>query len=146
MPDPVDLLERDHRAVEKLFERYQSNQDLAAVEQFCNELGVHAEIEEQVVYPVVSDAVDDGPDLVAEARREHDEVKRAIGEIERRSYVGPGVDELIQELIEGVRHHVEEEENELLPKLRRSLDEAQMDQLGQELDRAKQELLRRSGH
>ena len=43
----------------------------------------------------------------------------------------------LEELIDAVEHHVEEEESELFPQIREVFDEDELEQLGQELESAK---------
>lgn len=141
MPDPIALLEQDHRKVEQLFEKYRTSQDPAIAEQICMELTVHATIEEQVVYPVVKKDVPEGKELEQEAEKEHNEVKELIAQIEAAGFDDPSVPELVQKIEEGVTHHVEEEESEMFPKLRESVEGDRLTQLGEKLQQAKQKEL-----
>jgi hemerythrin superfamily protein len=75
--------------------------------------------------------------MVAEALEEHQEAKALLEELEE---LGPDSHEFgskLQELMEGVEHHVQEEEGEMFPKVRERFDEGQLEQLGQELESAK---------
>jgi hemerythrin superfamily protein len=89
--DACDLLDADHRAVKKLFKEYdeltgsrarsaaQKKVDLAR--QICHELSVHAQIEEEIFYPALRNALKD-TDIVAEASVEHQTAKDLIAQIE----------------------------------------------------------------
>lgn len=143
MADAVTMLEQDHRKVEKLFAQYQNTRDPSVVEQICTELKVHTTIEEEVVYPVVVKELDDGKELDQEARKEHDEVEAAIKEIEALGYDSTEVDPFMQTIIEGVNHHVEEEESEMFPKLQEELGTRKLTDLGKKLSDAKQKALRK---
>lgn len=146
MPDPIALLEQDHRKVEQLFEAYRSSQDPAVAEQICTELQVHTTIEEDVVYPVVKKDVPQGKELEAEAEKEHDEVEALIKKVQKAGFDDPSVPGLIQKIEEGVTHHVEEEESEMFPKLRESVAADRFTQLGEKLQQAKQkELQKKAG-
>ncbi len=76
--DAVDLLDADHIAVKKLFTAYKKlcDNDAAADEkralaaQICKELTIHAQIEEDIFYPEVREAID-GQALLDEAEVEH---------------------------------------------------------------------------
>lgn len=138
MPDPTELLEQDHRTVEQLFEEYRTSQDPAIAEQICMELEVHATIEEQVVYPVVKRDVPEGQELEEEAHQEHDEVKALIQQVMQAGFDDPSVPQLMQQIEEGVTHHVEEEESEMFPKLRETLEGGELTELGDKLQQAKQ--------
>jgi len=114
----IDLLKTDHRKVEDLFAQYRSSQDPAVAEEICTELTVHTATEEAVIYPVVKKDVPDGKKLEQEAEEEHDEVKGLIEQIKQVGFDDPSVPDLVQQIEEGVTHHVEEEESELFPELR----------------------------
>jgi hemerythrin-like domain-containing protein len=144
MADAVSMLEQDHRKVEQLFEQYEQTGDPTVVQQICTELKVHTTIEEEVVYPVVARDLPEGKDLEKEARKEHKEVEDAIKQIESLGYDAAEVDELMQTIIEGVNHHVEEEESEMFPKLRQELGD-RLTELGEKLAEAKQQAMRTAG-
>jgi hemerythrin superfamily protein len=138
MADAVTMLEQDHRKVEHLFAQYQNTRDPTVVEQICTELKVHTTIEEEVVYPVVARDLPDGKELDKEARKEHDEVENAIKQIESVGYDSAEVDGLMETIIEGVNHHVQEEESEMFPKLQEELNTDKLTELGKKLAQAKQ--------
>ena len=143
MPDPIALLEQDHRKVEQLFEEYRSSQDPAVAEQICTELQVHTTIEEDVIYPVVKKDVPEGKELEAEAEKEHEEVENLIKRVQKAGYDDASVPDLIQKIEDGVTHHVEEEESEMFPKLRQSVEGDELTQLGRKLQQAKEKELQR---
>jgi hemerythrin superfamily protein len=142
MPDPIEMLEQDHRTVEQLFEEYRSTQDPATAEQICTELQVHTAIEEAVVYPVVKQDVEEGRDLEQEAQKEHSEVKDLVEQVVQAGFDDPTVPDLMQQIEEGVTHHVQEEESEMFPKLRASVEGTRLTELGEELARAKERELK----
>lgn len=111
------------------------------VERICTELTVHAAAEEKVVYPALGADVGGGKGMRQHAEKEHQEVKDAIFEIERLGYADPGVEALMQTIIEGVTEHVQEEEGEVFPKMRDDLTAERIAALGDELDTTKQALL-----
>lgn len=138
MPDAIEMLEVDHRKVESLFERYKSSPDPKVVEQICNELTIHALVEEQVIYPLL-DQLPGGAEMKHEAQQEHQQVKEAIAQIEGAGYDPDQAAPVLQQLIEDVNHHVEEEESEILPKMREALGEERLIETGQQLAQAKLE-------
>lgn len=141
MPDPIAMLEQDHRKVEALFAEWQKTQDAAVAEQICTELTVHAEVEEQSVYPVLADQVPQGDDLEEEAEHEHAEAKALITQIQQAGYTGPQVATAMEQLISGVNHHVQEEEGEIFPKMRESIPQDRLEAIGTEAERIKKEQL-----
>ncbi len=119
MPDFVTLLTEDHRKVEQLFKQFDETGDPDVANQIFLELSVHSIIEEELVYGLYSAKVDNKG--AAEARAEHQEAKDLILAIEGME---PGSDEFVTgmtKLKTSVLHHVDEEENELLPKLLKAL-------------------------
>jgi hemerythrin superfamily protein len=145
--DAVALIKADHREVEQLFREfeeagdraYKTKQDL--VSRIIQELEVHATIEEEIYYPAVeAKAKKDGKELVAEAVEEHHVVKVLLGELATLSAEDERFDAKVTVLMENVRHHVEEEEEELLPQSEEVLGEDELARLGEELAARKQQL------
>ncbi len=146
MPDPVEMLTKDHREVEALFEEYRTGRGPAVVRRICDELTVHTAVEEKVVYPALASDVDGGRQMRDHAEKEHAEVKQAILAIERAGYDSSEVDPLMQKIIEGVAEHVREEERDVFPAMRSQISEDRMSQLGSEAQAAKQELTAEVAH
>ena len=108
------------------------------------ELEIHAHIEETVFYPAL-ETHEELKDMVAEALEEHQEVEIMLEELEELGSESHDFGSKLQELIESVEHHVEEEEGEMFPKVREVFDEGQLEQLGQELESAKGTAHRKAG-
>ena len=116
--DACALLDSDHQKVERLFAEYQSaGSDLdkksRLAQTICNELTVHATIEEEIFYPAFRKASGDD-DMVDEAETEHQEAKDLITEIEDAEQMDP----LVAQLQKAIEHHVKEEREEMFPKAR----------------------------
>jgi hypothetical protein len=107
------------------------------VERMVKELSIHASIEENELYPLIRAQVPGGEAQVTEGLREHQEAKEVLAELDRMDGEDPNLDGKVMTLIADVRHHVEEEESEVLPKLRRSLDRTALRELGDALRKAK---------
>jgi hemerythrin superfamily protein len=111
-PDAIALLKADHRAVEALFEQFESasgdskKQKIAL--QICLELTVHTQIEEEIFYPACEGKIEEG--LLKEAYVEHDGAKALIAEIEAGSPDDEYYDAKVKVLSEQIEHHVKEEE------------------------------------
>jgi hemerythrin superfamily protein len=141
--DALELLGRDHDAVDKLFERFEKlGEDEAGkadcVSQICEALTLHASIEEEIFYPEVRKKLAAGEDVMDEAEVEHDGIKRLVSELESMSPGEELYDARVTVLGEYVRHHVREEENEMFPRVKK----AKMDTaaLGAEMAARKAEL------
>ncbi|MDA8445752.1 hemerythrin domain-containing protein [Paracidovorax valerianellae] len=131
--DACSMLDADHRAVKKMFKEYESlmesrskaaaTQRFELARQICRELTVHAQIEEEIFYPALREALKD-TDLIAEAEVEHASAKDLIAQIEAASAADEMFDAKVTVLGEYIDHHVKEERNEIFPKARaaRKLD------------------------
>ncbi len=138
--DAIELLTADHVEVEQMFTQVETlpegdarNDAVAAI---IRELSIHAAIEEQVLYPAMRKALPDGETLVQEAIDEHQQVKETLAAIERADTPAER-DPLLVQVIGNVRHHVEEEEDELFPKLRASVGSDELQDMGAKLAAAK---------
>lgn len=136
------MLRADHKHVSGLFELYEAARSAAKkkdiVAAICIELSVHAQVEEEIFYPAVKQALKDH-ELVPEASVEHATLKDLIAQVKGVEPDGEMFDAKIKVLSEYVKHHVKEEQNEMFPKARAtSLD---MVALGAEMATRKEELL-----
>lgn len=138
--DAITLLTTDHAEVEEMFRQIESLPEgdarSQAVAGVIRELSIHAAIEEQVLYPAMRKALPDGDHLVQEAIEEHQAVKETLAAIERADSPAER-DPHIVSLIGNVRHHVDEEETELFPKLRASITTSELQDMGAKLASAK---------
>jgi hemerythrin superfamily protein len=142
--DAFALLAADHKRVKALFKEFESlkdegddDQKAALVETICNELTVHAQIEEEIFYPALREAIDD-EDLMDEADVEHASAKQLIAQLEQLDVGGDHYDALVTVLGEYIEHHVKEEEGEMFSKARKAdIDSAA---LGEELAIRKTEM------
>jgi iron-sulfur cluster repair protein YtfE (RIC family) len=139
MPDVIKLLETDHREVEDLFAKAESTTGSAkqqVVTKIASELTLHAEVEEQIVYPAMRQAGLN--DIVDEAEAEHSRVKELVAQLEAMDATTDEVDDVLAELKADVQHHVEEEETEGFPKFREAVDQAELQALASRVEEAKQ--------
>jgi len=145
--DAVELIKSDHRKVEQLFREFEEAGDRAyktkqeLVGQIVEELEVHATLEEEIYYPAVeAKARKDGKELIAEAVEEHHVVKILLSELGSMSSEDEAFDAKVTVLMENVRHHVEEEESELLPQSEKILGTDELTRLGEQMAARKQQL------
>lgn len=137
--DIIELLENDHDEVDELFRRFHLADRGETIDelsrQIVHELSVHAAVEEQFVYPLVRAKV--SAEEAEHGIEEHAEVKRLLADIEKAE---PGSAEhrrLLEEVVEAVRHHVEDEEGDMFPKLREATDAELRENLGSLVEKAK---------
>jgi hemerythrin superfamily protein len=142
--DAIELLKDDHKKVKDLFEKFEALSDRSKVnkkkiaDQICLELTVHAQVEEEIFYPAVRDPIKDD-DLMDEAVVEHASAKDLIAQI---SEMDPGddlYDAKVKVLSEQIEHHVEEEEGEMFPKVRKT--KVDLEALGEQMAARKEELM-----
>jgi hemerythrin-like domain-containing protein len=125
-PDALELLMSDHRTVEKLFDAFEKadEDDLDAkgtlARRACEALSVHTMLEEEILYPAAQKALGKDAIDVEEAYVEHFLVKTLISKFESMKPGERGFDATFKVMSELVRHHVEEEESELFPELKKS--------------------------
>jgi len=121
--DAVAMLRADHKKVSELFEEFEASRaparKKALVAQICDELTIHAELEEEIFYPAVKAALRDD-EVVPEAIVEHASIKGLISQVQGSDPDGPEYDAKIKVMSEYVKHHVKEEQNEMFPKAQKS--------------------------
>lgn len=127
--DAIVMLRDDHKAVEKLFKTFEAG-DLSVVPEICDQLELHAELEEQIFYPQVRAEVQDTDDEVLEAVEEHHVVKVLVAELRELSPDDETYKAKATVLMENVRHHVEEEEGEMFPAVRTALGRKRLQEIG----------------
>ena len=144
--DAIELLKADHRKVEKLFKEYEKlvedegsyNEKEALATTICAELTMHTQVEEEIFYPAARDILDE-EDLVDEAVVEHASAKDLIAQLADMSPDDDLYDAKVKVLGELIEHHVEEEEDEMFPKVKKAkLDTAA---IGREMADRKLELI-----
>jgi hypothetical protein len=138
--DAISLLKDDHRRVRALFERFERTRGEDRKErlatQICDELKVHTQLEEEIFYPAVREAIED-QEIMNEADVEHASAKDLILQIEASSPADDRYDALVKVLGEYVMHHVKEEEREMFKEARAAgLDLADLGAQLQERKRA----------
>ena len=115
------LLRADHKLVSELFAEYEKTRAASKkkklVAQICTALTVHAQVEEEIFYPAVKQALKD-KELVPEATVEHATLKELIRQVEGVEPDGEMFDAKVKVLSEYVKHHVKEEQNEMFPKVK----------------------------
>ena len=149
--DAIAVLKRDHEEVERLFRQFEKLTERAhrskqkIVMKIIRELAIHAAVEEMLFYPAVRTAalkanvrtLKEAADTVLESLEEHHVVKWTLSELEKMKPEDERYDAKVQVLMESVRHHVEEEQEQLFPKARRLLGDDLLFELGDRIEKAK---------
>ncbi len=143
--DAIKLLTADHAKVKKMFKEFEKlskkddeegKQELAT--QICQELMVHAQLEEEIFYPAAREAIED-EELMNEAVVEHNSAKELIAQIQSMGASDPMFDATVKVLGEYVNHHIEEEQNEIFPKVEKA--KVDLEEIGAEIAQRKEELM-----
>lgn len=126
--DVVTLIEQDHREFELLFERLRTgNGDRQMLfQQLCGLLAAHSRAEEAEVYPVLAQA---DAEEATHAREEHAEADELVVKLKQMDPDSPEFETTLLKLIEGVQHHIEEEETNALPELRKAVSPQRLAEL-----------------
>jgi len=127
----------DHAVVERQFQHLEAGRGdrRTLVDQVHFELALHATAEEVVLYPeLVKHGMQEDSD---EARGEHQVMKDALVVLDRTEPGEPEFEEALTTLIAEVRHHVPEEEQDMLPGIRAKVGAERMAELGEEFLAAK---------
>jgi hemerythrin superfamily protein len=140
----------DHRKVEDLFEQFDQEKESdegtrrEIAQKICAELTVHAQVEEELFYPWLRENLEDEDmEMVEEAQVEHQTAKDLIAQIEGATEIDEVFNAKVKVLSEYIKHHVQEEENEIFPEVRDEQEE--LDELGQEMAARKGELQEEMG-
>lgn len=133
-------LEQEHRQVEQIFAKLEKAEEESEqrplVDQLEKALSTHMEVEETQVYPELAKL--DG-EMEQEAETEHDLGRESIAKL--RQLIGqPGFGAAVAMCQAGISHHVEEEENEVFPKLRKELKLGGSNRSRSDADATKDEL------
>jgi hemerythrin superfamily protein len=138
--NPIEIIKKDHKVVEELFKEYESLGDDAVsskqklVDQIIEELTNHAEMEETLCYPRFKEVFTKEEDKkVDEAYVEHKEAKRLLSDLEGLQPEQPEFDASVQVLMEQIRHHVKEEEEDLLPMVEKEVPEDELSEMGDKM-------------
>ncbi|WP_327286835.1 hemerythrin domain-containing protein [Streptomyces sp. NBC_01198] len=141
--DAIVLLKDDHKTVEKLFKEFEQAGDRAyktkrrIADTVIQELTVHTWIEEKIFYPAARAAVPETTDHVLESVEEHHVVLWMLSELAGLDPEDERFDAKMTVLMENVRHHVEEEEQEWFPQVRAALGRTRLTEIGEQLEAAK---------
>ena len=139
----ISTLTNDHRNVDALFTEFEQTgpddvENLGRLrDRILEQLSIHAEIEEQTLYPALRD---EAADDVLEALEEHHVAKTTLAELEKMPPTAERFRAKMTVLIESVRHHVEEEEGDggLFDVARRTLKPTEMEEMAERAEKIRE--------
>lgn len=140
--DVVTVLVEDHRAVEQVFQELESRQgspehrrDLA--DHVIAELVRHSVAEEQYLYPAARKVLADGDQIADHEMAEHAEAEQTMKDLDGLDPTDAKFDKLLDKLMSQIRHHIDDEESDLFPRLQQACERSELAELGEKIIRAK---------
>ena len=138
--DVIDVLTTDHREVESLIGQIRATKgeerrDLTDV--MIAELVRHAVAEEMYVYPAMKKHLSDGEQAVDHDVEEHKQLETIMKELESADADGGGFLDLIDQLADVLRDHVQDEEQEQFPRLRTQIPRDELVEIAGKVETAK---------
>jgi hypothetical protein len=143
--DPVKLLKSDHEEVKGLFDKFEAARSDATkaryARQAITELKIHAAIEEDIFYPAFDAEAksSEAHDIYLEAEEEHHVAHVLIAELDALPDDDEHFEAKFTVLAENIRHHIKEEETEMLTKAA-ALGKERLGELGEQMQARKMEL------
>ena len=147
--DAIVLLKDDHKELRKLFTDFENAGENATktkgkiVHRIIELLTVHTYIENEVMYPRVRALLPALEESILESYEEHHVADLLVMELAAMKPDAERFDAKTTVLIENVRHHIEEEEDEWFPKVREGLGRKQLQEIGAKMLEAKARAPRR---
>lgn len=147
--DAIVLLKQDHQEILKTFRDFENAGENAVktkgriVDRIIELLTVHTYVENEVVYPRVRELLPDLEDDIDESYEEHHVADLLVVELASMKPDADRFDAKTTVLIENVRHHIEEEEQEWFPQVREALGRKVLQDLGADMERAREKAPRR---
>jgi hemerythrin superfamily protein len=131
--DAATLIKNDHRLLERLFDQLKSggSDRQALLVEVAARLAAHSHAEEMRVYPALAQAYPGWQGEVEHGAEEHHEAEQMLHRLMAMEPDDPRFESGLGDLVDGVLHHMREEESELLPALQHAVGAARLDELGQ---------------
>ena len=143
--DVVDLLSADHREFERIFQQLEGlrgatdEQSVRRKRELVDEVTIglvkHSVAEETQVYPEVQKKID--KEEAKHSKEEHAEAEKTMKRLERMDADDAEFDTAVAELIQEIRHHVQEEEGRMFVELRAAVPRAELVEMAQKVEMVK---------
>ena len=142
-PSITTMIRMDHTHVVAAFHRYHADspwwRKRAIVELACTALEIHAQLEEEIFYPALSEALP-GDETLEKSKPEHDKMREDIAKLRAMGPEDAAYDARFMQLMREVIHHVADEETVLIPTAERALG-PQLSELGQRMTKRRMQLV-----
>ena len=133
-----NMLEHDHKEVKSMFKEAVENEDTSKFGEIKKELQIHMMGEEKYYYPKAKKA---DKELVEHGIEEHEEAKGLIKELDKLGKNDGQFMPKLKELRKSVEHHVEEEENKLFPKSKKTLKDDEEKEIATKIEEEKSKMM-----
>lgn len=139
----VSLIKDDHKNLKDLFDEFEitdkSQHKTRIAQNAIKLLKLHAAMEEQIFYPAAREWVEKA--YLNEAEEEHHVAKILVAEIDAIKKDHDLLEAKFTVLAESVRHHIQEEENNILPAMN-SANTLDLKVLGKEMLKLRRKLMK----
>ncbi|GAA5167953.1 MULTISPECIES: hemerythrin domain-containing protein [Amycolatopsis] len=140
--DLISVITTDHREVEQIFQELETGEGTPdhrrrLADHVITELVRHSVAEEQLMYPAARRYLDNGDELADHELEEHAEAEQVMKQLENVPADDPRFDQLLGDLMKDIRHHIKDEEEDLLPKLQQACSAEELRELGEKVVKAK---------
>ncbi|MGI8723183.1 MAG: hemerythrin domain-containing protein [Geodermatophilaceae bacterium] len=131
-------MKEQHHEVDKLVKEVEAEKgDVAAtLQKIYDMLKPHSDAEEDFVYPRIEKVEPDSDEEVKDGAAEHHHMLALPTELLNREPGGPGFDGAVAAFAAELRHHVEEEEADLLPALQENMSKSDLEAMGERFRKA----------
>lgn len=129
--DVVDLILQDHEEMRRLIHQVRgAPADRAGILTLLTTLvSAHERAEESQVYPAVRQEAS-GADTVEHSQQEHLLADRLMRDLAAHEPGSGEYDRIVTDLMDAITHHLDEEESDLLPRMRETMPAERLDSLG----------------
>ena len=138
--DAIESLEKDHARIRSLFSDLEDTDEPQELQDYFDKLGniltIHAEAEEQVLYPEARNC-EGADELIDKGHQDHDKGDEMVLAIKSINPNESEFKEKVRQLQEFMLTHLDEEENELFPKVRQGMDDRKLEELATDIQKTK---------
>ena len=132
-----DLLRMDHTKANTLFTEILGANEPEKIQEYFGQiykdLNAHAVAEEQIVYPAVAPYYENTQEIYAQT----DEVQEMLEQIKLLDPSSSDFKAQVEQLMNAVQSHINQEENEIFPKIRDNFSDEQQKQMATEFKTVK---------
>jgi len=124
----------DHKVIKNLAQRFESEKNTDELQKIANtiirEIAVHSTCEEINLYPAFEKHFPNGKEMADHSREEHLQVKKDLYKLDSMKVSDDGYHKLYEKMIKELKHHIDEEESDFLPKFQKAISKSDLENLG----------------